>query len=170
MPMEKIMGIALLLSLIVTAIPFATFAAAWGWEQLRGGFRHGFLVVTLVFVLGTLTHEFIHGLAWSFFGRMPLRRIQFGFQWKTLTPYAHPREPLTVAAYRWGTIMPLLLLGLLPCGTSLVTGNGDLFAFGFLFTLLAGGDLAVLWLLRNVGADCLVEDHPTNAGCLVHEP
>jgi hypothetical protein len=169
LPMQDIMGLAMLMSLALVAVPTAAYAVLWGWERLKGGFHHELLVVALVFVLGTAAHEFIHGVSWSLFGRMPLRRIKFGFQWKTATPYAHPRQPMPVTAYRWGTVMPLLTLGLIPCALSLLTGNANQFAFGFLFTMVAGGDLVVLWLLRGVSATSRVEDHPTNAGCLVYE-
>lgn len=33
----------------------------------------------------------------------------------------------------------------------------------------AGGDWLILWLIRNVKAGSLVEDHPSKAGCYVLE-
>jgi hypothetical protein len=49
-------------------------------------------------------------------------------------------------------------------------GNIWIASIGGLFVLAAGGDLLILLLVRNVGATCLVEDHPIRAGCYVLEP
>lgn len=125
------------------------------------------LVFTLV--LGSILHELIHGFSWAYFGHKPLNAIKFGFQWKTLTPYAHCHEPMEVQAYRLGGIMPLLVLGLLPSLIGIGSGNGWLMFFGFLFTMAAGGDLLVLWLIRDVKPGQIVEDHPTQAGCYLIE-
>jgi len=38
-----------------------------------------------------------------------------------------------------------------------------------LFTIAAGGDFIVLWILRKTDSNNLVEDHPTRAGCFIYE-
>lgn len=63
--------------------------------------------------------------------------------------------------------MPLLLLGVLPSLLAIVGGQGGMMAFGLFFTFAAGGDMLILWLLRDVPGDALVEDHPVRAGCYV---
>ena len=80
---------------------------------------------------------------------------------------------------RWGIIalftlagialagVPGVVLGVAPALAGLVLGAGDVFWFGFIFTLAAGGDALILWLLRGVPGDRLVRDHPTKPGCLV---
>lgn len=127
-------------------------------------------LVAIAIILGIATHEIIHGLGWMIFGRKPLSAIKFGFQWKTLTPYAHLKEPVEVSVYRIGTFMPGFILGLLPYILSLLFNDGNLFWMGLFHTAGAGGDWLVLWLLRNVKNGMLVEDHPTHAGCYVIEP
>lgn len=72
---------------------------------------------------------------------------------------------MEVQAYRLGGIMPLLVLGILPSLIGIGIGNGWIMFFGFLFTVAAGGDLLVLWLIRDVRPGQLVEDHPTQVGC-----
>jgi hypothetical protein len=52
---------------------------------------------------------------------------------------------------------------------SLFTGDILLFFFGFLYTTAAGGDFLILWIIRNVKPNTLVEDHPSNAGCYIFE-
>jgi hypothetical protein len=51
-----------------------------------------------------------------------------------------------------------------------ITGNGWLLCFGLLFLIAASGDFLVLWLMRDIPADWMVEDHPHRAGCVVYGP
>ncbi len=155
------------------------FVWLWGYDALSDGstferplysvagiYALGFLVVAT----GVVVHELIHGLSWAYFSGKPLSAIKFGFQAATLTPYAHCKEPIEARAYRAGATMPGLVLGIFPSLAGIATGNGWIMLFGLFFTLAAGGDLLVLWLIREVDAKALVEDHPTNAGCYVYEP
>lgn len=143
----------------------------WRWElSLEMGLLELVLfygIGALVLVVGIVAHEYIHGLTWRVLGRKPHSAIEFGVQWKALTPYAHCKEPLRARAYRYGAAMPGLVLGILPSIAGVLTGNGWVMLFGILFTVAAGGDVLILWLLRGVGPEQLVEDHPFNAGCYV---
>lgn len=127
------------------------------------------LLFMAALVLGTLFHEMLHALGWAYFGRLPLRRIRFGFHVRTMTPYAHAVDPMPARAYRLGAVLPALLLGALPyiLGTSL--GSLALALFGTVHIFAAAGDLLVLWLMRNVDARVLVQDHPSRVGCTVVE-
>jgi hypothetical protein len=165
--MAKANIIALGIVLPVAVLQFVTYTMIHGAEKTQPSWS--FNILFIVVILGVAAHELIHGISWAAFGRRPFSVIKFGFQWKTITPYAHLREPVEVNAYRLGAFMPGFVLGILPYGISLLTGNGNLFWFGLVHTALAGGDWLVLWLLRSVKAGLLVEDHPTNAGCYVLE-
>lgn len=163
---------SLVLSLPIAFLQAWGFALRWGWEAFWVGFNglFGNLWLFLVlFLVGVVVHEGIHALAWAFFGKKSLSAIRFGFQLATLTPYAHCREPMEVNAYRWGTVMPGLVLGLLPALIGIGTGWGGWLSFGLIFTIAAGGDILILWLLRGVPAGKQVEDHPSQAGCYVLE-
>jgi hypothetical protein len=128
-----------------------------------------FIGFLFTLILGIVIHELIHGLTWAIAGHKPLSSIKFGFQWQTLTPYAHFRDPMEVGAYRLGGSMPLIVLGILPSLIGIGTGNGWSMFFGFIFTLAASGDLLVLWLIRGVRRGQLVQDHPTQVGCYLIE-
>lgn len=167
------MGQANIYSLLF-AVPIAITLAwiyiyRWGLGQFAAGFNDLFADILVVLILGTVTHELIHGLTWMLFGRLPLNSIKFGFQLKSFTPYAHCKVPLKVNPYRIGTAMPGIVLGVIPAIIGIVNGSGWLLTFGLFFTVAAGGDMLILWLLRNVSSDKLVEDHPTNAGCYIIE-
>jgi hypothetical protein len=126
-------------------------------------------VFGFLLIFGILAHELIHLFTWMFFAQKPLKAFKLGFQWKSLTPYAHCKEPMDIRAYRIGTFAPGFLLGILPWLVSLFTGDMLLMAFGFTYTTAAGGDFLILWLIRNIKPNTLVEDHPTNAGCYIIE-
>ena len=162
---------------LVFAVPFtvaylAAFAGVWGLNALVGGvfaFLGNLPVLLAAFLLGIVGHEAIHAITWAAAGKMPLSSIHMGFQWKTLTPYAHCREPMEVNAYRIGALMPGLVVGILPALAGIITGSGWLLMFGLFFTVAAGGDMLILWLIRGVPAGQMVEDHPSQAGCYVIE-
>jgi hypothetical protein len=48
-------------------------------------------------------------------------------------------------------------------------GSGGWTVYGVIFLIAAAGDFIVLWVLRGVPGDVLVEDHPTRAGCYVYD-
>ena len=165
--MERASVIVLFLSLPVIVLQFLFFLLLHGTEGFKPTWNSVVLVV--VIALGIVVHELIHALGWMTFGHKSSSAIRFGFQWKTLTPYAHLKEPVDVNAYRMGAFLPGFILGILPSGLSLVLGSGDLFWFSLIHTSAAGGDWLILWMIRNLKASAQVEDHPTNAGCYVIE-
>ena len=103
----------------------------------------------------------------DFHWKPSLKAFKLGFQWKSLTPYAHCKEPMDIRPYRIGAFAPGFILGILPWLVSLVTGDVLFLFYGFLFTIAASGDLLILWLIRGIKPNTLVEDHPTKAGCYV---
>lgn len=123
----------------------------------------------LVLAGGIVVHELLHGITWSLAGGVAHSKMKYGVIWRALTPYCHSTVPLQATAYRWGTFMPALALGFAPMIVGLFTGAGWLFAFGVVMTAAAGGDFTILWLLRHISGDALVEDHPSRAGCYVYE-
>ena len=149
---------------IIQAAPFILLHGIPATPASANMALYGFLLL-----FGILAHELIHMFAWAFFAKKPLNVFKLGFQWKVLTPYAHCKEPMDIRPYRIGSYAPGLLLGILPWLVSLFTGSILFFLFGLLYTTTASGDFLILWIIRNVRPNTLVEDHPTNAGCYVIE-
>lgn len=146
----------------------AVFGLVWGAARLTDAFEAAFSEKTgwtlLVILAGILSHELLHGLGWILASRKGWEAVSFGFQLKTLTPYAHIDGKLTVRAYRVGTAFPLLALGLLPWVAALLLGNPYLNLFGLVFTMISAGDLMALWLIRRAKGDQIVQDHPSRVG------
>lgn len=163
-------GYALAFVVPAVVVLLGGFFALWGWRPLYAATDAvlGNLLIGLgVLAAGVVAHEMLHVWAWRLAGRVPAETVRLGFQWKTLTPYAHCSVPMPARAYRIGAAAPGVVLGLLPALAGLALGHGALFLFGLLFTLAAGGDAVILWLLRDVPPERLVKDHPSRAGCLV---
>lgn len=158
--------------LAVTAILVLPAIAAGGIGPfVLGVSRYSDLrVVAAAVVLGTVAHEFFHGLGWVLAGRKPFGAVQFGFHWKTLTPYAHFTEPISARAYRIGVVLPGILVGLVPATAGYVLPEPALILFGGIFSGAAAGDLLSLLATRRIPGDVLVIDHPSRVGCLVWEP
>lgn len=124
------------------------------------------LATTLMILLaGIVAHELIHGITWAQFCKKGYKSIKFGVLWKSLTPYCHCMEPLKVGHYRIGAVMPAVVLGFVPSILATITGSLGLLIFGVFFTLAAGGDFMILWLLRKEDSDSLIQDHPSKIGC-----
>lgn len=155
--------------LVALTLPFGV---GWGWAAVADGAAWWMarpLLLVGALAAGVLVHEALHALAWRASARLPPGSVRLGVNWKALTPYAHCAAPMPARAYRIGAATPGVALGLLPVVAAWLTGSGAALVVGLFFTLAAGGDALILWLLRGVAPDALVEDHPTRAGCLVRD-
>jgi|AGTN01.1.fsa_nt_gi Protein of unknown function (DUF3267). len=150
------------LTLVLFAIPFVII---WGIPTLK--IFPSLAKFFIIFLIGIITHELIHGLIFGLFAKNGFRSIRFGVMWKMLTPYCHCKEPLKIKHYFIGALMPALVLGLVPAVISLFNGNVKWLIFGILFIAAAAGDFMVVWILRKENRENYVQDHPSEAGCYV---
>lgn len=127
------------------------------------------LLIIIVMGTGILLHELIHGITWSFFCKEGYRSIRYGVMWEFLTPYCHCKEPLALRPYLLGAVMPAVLLGFVPSIYGIISGSMLWLLFGLTFTLAAGGDFIMIWMLRKESKESLVQDHPTKIGCIVYD-
>ncbi len=154
------------LGLATAGVLVVLFWLVWRGRELPGSAISVWWLLLSV-AGGIVVHELLHGLGWMLFGGVPRQAMRFGVKWKMLTPYAHSSESMPVRGYRWGILLPGLVLGLLPGVLALASGSLALLGFAALFTLAAGGDFLMLWLLRAVPPQALARDHPTKVGAIV---
>lgn len=69
--------------------------------------------------------------------------------------------------YRWGGIMPGLVLGFIPVIISYFIQNASINFLGFLFVWAATGDVMSLWMIRRLKKTQLVQDHPDMLGVVI---
>ncbi|MBS3768246.1 MAG: DUF3267 domain-containing protein [Candidatus Cloacimonetes bacterium] len=138
-------------------------------ENNIGGFLGStFLLAFITIVAGIIVHEILHGITWAQFTDKGFKSIKFGVKWKMLAPYCHCKEPLLVKHYLLGTLMPVIVLGLIPAVLSLIMGSIGLLFIGIFFTMAASGDFLIAHLLRKENSEDLVQDHPSEVGCIVY--
>ena len=124
------------------------------------------------FLVLTVVHELIHGLTWTVCSKGTFADIAFGIDMKHLAPYCCCRVPLSKKSHLTGTLMPLILLGIVPFVISLITASVSLLAISVLMTDAATGDIMIALKVaryRMKGEELLVIDHPVEAGCAVFE-
>ncbi|RLD53852.1 MAG: DUF3267 domain-containing protein [Bacteroidetes bacterium] len=155
---------ALLLIFPIFILFILPYILLWKIDSLLIGIRLFIRYVIIILLFGITMHEFLHGLTWSFYCKNGFHSIKFGIIWKVLTPYTHCKEALNVNIYRLGTVMPCIVLGIIPSFIGLFTGSGLFLIIGVIFTFSAGGDIIMLWYLRKVDNNQLVLDHPTKVG------
>ena len=157
--------------IVLAPLLLAPFYQIWGlsFAQISQNLHSHGLYFFLILVIGTVVHELIHGATAAWYAGIGWENIRFGIQWQSLTPYCHSKIPMTAKKYRYVVFMPLIILGIFPYFISLGTGSGWLLTIGITFTLAAAGDVMILWLMRKISANEMVQDHPTKIGLLVNE-
>lgn len=155
---------SLFLLIVMVAVFVLLYLLVWDidkWQISR-------LWFCVAIIAGIPVHELIHGITWAYFAPNGWKSISFGVMWKMLSPYCHCNEPMKVNQYKWGALMPLIVLGAIPLAAAFLIGNLAVLFFGILFTIAASGDIMCYWVLRHESKDTLVEDHPSEAGCWVY--
>jgi hypothetical protein len=163
MQVYALVGGTAIVALLV--LPYTFLYGVDGLREVAHFFKFPIFIPSIV--LGIAVHEAVHGLAWAWASGVGLDKIKYGFQVKTLTPYAHSTVPMSAKAYRIGAAMPLVVLGLLPYAVGLASKWPVVVGFGIFFSFAAVGDLMILWIVRGLDASQLVQDHPTKGGVIL---
>lgn len=169
LPVGRANAIATLLFPVAVAPFVVPFYVVWGGAALESGLdafvRPAVFLASVL--LGTVVHEWLHGLGFAIFGGVPWSAISFGMHWRHLVPFAHCRVAVPVAVYRRACALPGVALGLLPGLVGLALGAGGLVLWAALMFGGAMGDALALWAIRRLPRYARVLDHPSRLGCLV---
>lgn len=133
------------------------------WDFLSGVFT-----LFIVFIIGVIAHELIHGIFWALFTKKGFGSIKFGILKQYFTPYCHCKEPLKVKHYIIGAIMPAVILGFIPIIIGFIYGLLSWLLFGIFFTAAAGGDFLMINLLRKENMNDWTTDHPSEPGYYIY--
>ncbi len=158
----------LLLTIPLWAIVSIPFIIAFGLSNYIQGILNVIdYKIFILLILGIAIHELLHAFTWMLLKKEWLTNIKFGFSIKYLTPYIHYTKPMKAWKYRWGGIMPGLVMGFIPAAYSYFTQNGSINFVGFLFLWAAMGDFISLWMIRKLNKNQMVQDHPDKLGVIV---
>lgn len=147
----------------------------WIAHQFIYGYHYdalGMILAIVIMLVLIVVHEMIHGAVWGLFARNHYKSIEFGIIAKEFMPYCTCLEPLTKAQYILGSVMPCVVLGIIPMIVSFINGSTTLLLIGGTMTLAAGGDLTVIMNLlkyKTAKKDFICLDHPTEIGLIVFE-
>ncbi len=158
-------GLLGLTLVFVLLLPYYLIFGTEAVMKIRAFFLLSVFIPSII--VGIFVHEFIHGLTWAVAAKIGLSNIKFGFQLKSLTPYAHSKLPMKTNAYRIGAAMPLLLMGVLPYLFALISNSSYAIGFGLFFSFVAAGDIMILWLIRKLPEYQLIQDHPSKGGVIL---
>lgn len=158
--------VAVVIMLLAAIIFIVPFFIIWKNRPIEELFSTGsnWGLFFLFMIVGIVVHELIHGITWACFAKSGWKSISFGVMWKLLTPYCHCSEPMRKHPYMLGAMMPFVILGVLPAILGLVICSLPVVVWGVFFIAAAAGDIWMTWLLTKEPADCLVLDHPSEAG------
>lgn len=165
-PVEGIPGWVWILMVALMILPFGIYLLTWGTDNI-GLSNWSWLWYT---VLLLLMHEGTHAVAWKLASGLPWSAFSFGVQWKTATPYCHCDQPMPSKAYRIGAMSPLIVTGIVPWILAMWIGDGNLALASAMLISGAGGDIYITWAIRDVPEEILVQDHDSQAGCLIFWP
>ena len=166
----NIFGILVLVpTVLLSGIPYFLIWRNTLAVKLPQFFNLKYLIAgVVIFFLGIVAHELIHGIVFAKYAKSGFRAIKFGILLKMLTPYCHCKEMLKVKHYLIGAVMPAIILGIIPLIVALCTGNPGILFFGILFTVAASGDFLMIKLLWKEDKESWVQDHPSEAGCYIY--
>lgn len=166
-----------IMSFVLTVPIIILFAIPFFWlniSEIPEFFGKNLYVELLIFIVSMfvliVVHELIHGITWSMFTTKKFKSISFGFIAKYMTPYCTCDEPLKKWQYAIGSLMPTVILGIIPTIIAIINGSVLLFAIGAIMIMSGGGDLTVflkLMTFKTNKNDVLYIDHPYQVGLVV---
>jgi len=159
-----------LVMFIPAVLCFALYVYVWKTDTSALSKIHYIILFIVYFAVLTVLHEFTHGAVMGLFCKNKRGSIKYGFDKKTLSPYCHCEEVLTVNQLRAGYAAPLFTTGILPFLIALAIGHFPLMLASFFLILGAGGDYMIIFILMNEKKTAFAEDHPSLVGCIVYRP
>jgi hypothetical protein len=88
------------------------------------------------------------------------------------TPYCNCSEPLKKNQYIFGSLAPLVVVGIVPSVIAIITGWYWLLLVGVVMIMGAGGDIIITFRMlkyKTEKQDVIFYDHPTKCGFVTFE-
>ncbi|MCL2364289.1 MAG: DUF3267 domain-containing protein [Defluviitaleaceae bacterium] len=98
----------------------------------------------VIFIIGIIIHELLHGVFYAMFVKDGLKSIKFGIVLKEGYVYCESKEVMRSNQFIIGLMMPMIILGIIPAIISIFNGSMSLLLFGIVFTMAGAGDTLIL--------------------------
>lgn len=167
--MGKANRFAMILMIVLLAVGFGAYYLVH--RRLEFSSTNPLILLAVMVVL-IVVHELIHGVCWSLFTPHHFRDIEFGIMKPSMTPYCACLVPLKKGQHIFGTVMPLVVLGIIPMIVGIAAGNPGVLFIGIVMSASAAGDILIIENLlayRSSAREVVYMDHPTDAGGVVFE-
>lgn len=160
----KIANISLLLLGIIT---FIIYSLLWG---ISINLDYIFLATSfaLYFIL-IIAHELLHAFGFIVFGKASYKDIKFGIIMRYFMPYAHCKVPMKNKDFKKALLLPVVVTGIIPFIIGIMFGYGLLTFVSVGLVVGGAGDIMIYQLIKNLPDDIMIQDHPSEPGCIVLE-
>lgn len=116
------------------------------------------IIGLLVFILGIVVHELIHGIFIAIFSKNGFKDIKFGISTsEVIAPYCDFKEDLNIWEFRICAIMPTIVLAFIPIILGFIIHDFIYLLGGCLFLIAGAGDFYLLWITKNLKKDVLIK-------------
>ncbi|MFV0581955.1 MAG: DUF3267 domain-containing protein [Parabacteroides gordonii] len=112
----------------------------------------------LIFILGIVVHELIHGIFIAIFSKNGFKDVHFGISTnEIIAPYCEFREDLNIWKFRICAIMPTIILGFTPIILGFIIHDFIYLLGGCLFIIAGAGDFYLLWITKSLKKETLIK-------------
>ena len=122
-----------------------------------------FIITLVIIYISTPIHEFIHGIGWCITDFSRLDSIYIFLPLGLSDAYCHCSKPLDTKSYVLGTIMPFIILSLLPFIISCIFSSPLFLYISAVSAFGSGSDISnTLHAIKR--KDDIILDYPTDCG------
>jgi hypothetical protein len=115
----------------------------------------------IIYISGIIIHELIHGIFAAVYSPNGFKNVKFGFSLKSLIAYCYLDELMKVKHFKIVSIMPFIILGIIPLIFGIIIKHAFIIKFGILFSVGSIGDLIVFYWLCKENNNYMVKDTGT---------
>lgn len=154
------------ISAVIYALPIVIVYCFIAYLLDRNIFNFGtkvFLINLVLEFVSTPIHELFHGLGWSCYCKGGFKSIYIYLPVNLSNAYCHCSEPITFCKYVFGTILPIILLSIVPFIISLIFQNTILFWFSIFSAFGCGSDIKNTVIAYKHRHEIFL-DYPTDCG------
>ncbi|WP_059437057.1 DUF3267 domain-containing protein [Anaeromyxobacter sp. PSR-1] len=119
------------------------------------------LPLTGAVIAGLAAHELLHALAFVIAGARA-SDLRLGVQLRRGVAGVGCARALKARAFRFVALVPGVVLGLAPLVAGVAARSYLVTLFGAMLLAAAGGDLLLVWAIRDVGPEASIGDDPSD--------
>lgn len=138
-------------------------------SRIFGNSLYWILFYYAIILVSIVIHEWTHALVFKSHCENGWKSVKFGI--KSLTPYCHCEEVISLNAFRHACLAPLYSICLPLAIISLIVGHSLFFLITITMIIGSGGDLWIVFVTRKYnGKTTFAWDMEEQVGCEIYVP